>query len=139
MSDEALMVKDCMSKAPPSVPAGTPLTTVIEKLSSFRVGGVPVVNDDKEVIGFVSEHDCISKILQSSYYCEPNAVVEDVMTAEPETVEPGSSLTDLAERMLTSRRQVFPVIEDGKLCGLITRSMVLVALKDKLQDCKSVY
>jgi len=138
MSD-TLMVKDCMSKAPPSVVSGTPVVSVIEKLNTFRIGGLPVVNEEAVVIGFVSEHDCISKILQSSYYCEPNAVVDEVMTTHPEITHPGDSILELAEKMLTSRRQVFPVIENGKLCGIITRSMVLVALKDKLKDCKSVY
>jgi CBS domain-containing protein len=134
-----ITVKDCMSKVAPHVLYGTPVVAVIEKLTAFRIGGIPVVNDAGEVVGFVSEHDCISKILQSSYYCEPNALVNDVMTATPETVSAKDSIIELAEKMLTSRRQVFPVTDNGKLCGIITRSMVLVALKDKLKDCKNVY
>jgi len=125
-----------MSKVPPSVTVGTTLINVIEKLNTFRIGGLPVVEVDGSVVGFVSEHDCISKILQSSYYCDPSATVEDVMNRSPNTVSPGDSIVDLAEQMLANRRQVFPVVDNGKLCGLITRSMVLVALKDKLKDCK---
>jgi len=131
-----VIVRDCMSKAPPSVTVGTTVISVIEKLSSYRIGGLPVVDAGGSVVGFVSEHDCISKILQSSYYCDPSATVEDVMTKTPETVSPNDTLVDLAEKMLANRRQVFPVIENGKLCGLITRSMILVGLKDKLKDCK---
>jgi CBS domain-containing protein len=134
-----ITVKDCMSKVPPHVVTGTPVVDVIEKLNTFRIGGIPVINEAREVIGFVSEHDCISKILQSSYYCEPNALVNEVMTTTPDMVKPNDSIIELAEKMLTSRRQVFPVIDNGKLCGIITRSMVLVALKDKLKDCKNVF
>lgn len=137
---DTVTVTDCMSKSHNSVLTGTPLIEVIEKLNNFRVGGLPVVDTSGVVIGFVSEHDCISKILQSSYYCDPDAVVDDVMTQTPELARPNDSIVDLAEKMLDTRRQVFPVVDNNhKLLGMITRSMVLVALKDNLKDCKNIY
>lgn len=131
-----LTVKDFMSKAPPHAKVGESLISVIEKFDAFRMGGLPVISNDGGVVGFVSEHDCIAKILQSSYYCDPSALVDDVMNKTPETVSPHTTIVDLAEKMLANRRQVFPVIDNGRLCGLITRSMVLTVLKDKLKDCK---
>lgn len=132
-----IVVKDYMSKSTLQFSAGTPVTVAIEKLVTFRIGGAPVTDAAGAVIGFVSEHDCISKLLQSSYYCDPDAVVDDVMSRQLESVSPNDNIVDLAGKMLTSRRQVFPVIEHGKLIGVITRSMVLVALKENLADCKS--
>ena len=124
-----------MSKAPQSILSDMLISDVIEKLVENRIGGAPVFNDDNEIIGFVSEHDCISKILQSSYYCDPDACVNDVMSTKIETLNPNDSIVDLAQKMLASKRQVFPVAENNKLIGIINRSMVLIALKDNLQEC----
>lgn len=130
-----LIVKDCISTVPQSIPSGMLVSDVIEKLVENRIGGAPVVNDDNEIIGFISEHDCISKILQSSYYCDPDASVNDVMSTEIEILNPNDSLIDLAQNMLVSKRQVFPVAQNNKLLGIINRSMVLVALKENLHEC----
>ena len=130
-----LLVKDCMSKTPPSIPSNMLISDVIEQLIENRIGGAPVVNDNNEIIGFVSEHDCISKILQSSYYCDPDASVNEVMSTEIEALHPNNSIVDLAQKMLASKRQVFPVAENNQLIGIINRSMVLTALKENLQEC----
>jgi DeoR family transcriptional regulator, catabolite repression regulator len=130
-----LLVKDYMSKTPPSIPSNMLVSDVIEKLIENRFGGAPVVNDNNEIIGFVSEHDCISKILQSSYYCDPDASVNEVMSTDIETLRPSDSIVDLAQKMLASKRQLFQVTENNKLIGIINRSMVLTALKENFQKC----
>lgn len=132
------MVKDCMSSSPPSISCGMLISDAIEKLVKYRIAGAPVVNETNEIIGFVSEHDCISKILQSSYYCDPDSSVIDVMSTDIETVKPMDNVADLAQKMLTTQRQVFPVTEDNKLIGIINRSMVLVALKNKQLECDRI-
>ena len=129
------MVKDCMCNSPPSIPCGMLVSDAIEKLVKHRIAGAPVVNETHQIIGFVSEHDCITKILQSSYYCDPDSSVNDVMSTDIETVHPMDSVVDLAQKMLTTQRQVFPVADDNKLIGIINRSMVLVALKNNQLEC----
>jgi len=133
-----LLVKEFMTKKAPSVVCGSPVSEVIDTLVKHHVRGVPVVSETNEVIGFISEHDCIAKLLQSSYYCEPEPSVNEVMSADTDSVSPNDTVVDLAQKMLTSRRQVFPVVEDKKLIGIISRSMVLVALKDNQQECSKL-
>lgn len=133
-----IAVENYMRRTPPTVQCGALVSEVIELLLKHSIAGTPVVNDINEVLGFVSEHDCISRLLQSSYYCEPEPSVDEVMTQNIEQVSPNDNIVDLAQKMLNSRRHVFPVIENNKLIGIINRTMVLSALKDNQKECSKL-
>ena len=96
-------VEEYMFDFPPCVESGTVLSTVIEKLLESSVTGLPVINAQKELIGFVSEQDCISKLLTSSYYCGPESTVDEVMRTEVETLSPNQSIADVAQQMVATQ------------------------------------
>lgn len=130
-----LTVGEVMDPAPPYVRAGQPLDEVVELLIKHHVGGLPVVNDQREVIGFVSEQDCIHSLKVSSYHCEGIVRVEDVMNRDAFTVPPEMSILDLVESMGSNKPKVFPVTKDGKLAGLICRPQVLRVLAEASIGC----
>jgi len=125
-------VKDCMSTLPPGIPSSTLIFEAIEKLAEYPVAAAPVVDGKNEIIGFISEHECISTVLQRGYYCDPAATVNEVMCTEMEAVQAWDNIVDLAQKMLSTPRQVFPVADNHKLIGMVNRSMVLHALKEQL-------
>jgi CBS domain-containing protein len=93
------------------------------------ISGAPVVDADGQLVGMLTERDCIETAAHSGYFDELGGRVAEYMSSPVETVSPETSLMDLAERLLASRYRRYPVVEDGRLIGLISRRDVLKALK----------
>ncbi len=129
------LVKDVMHPNPVSAHIDESLVDVVEKMASSNVMGMPVVDEHDRVVGFISEQDCIQSILATSYFCEGNPVVADVMSRALLTVRPNDSVVDLARRMGRDKPKVYPVVEDSVLVGLITRADVLKALRREVLAC----
>jgi CBS domain-containing protein len=109
---------------------GTPLTKVVKTLLANHVTGLPVVDDKRHVLGFVSEQDCIHAMLVRSYHHEGDPLVEEVMYKNPFTVSPEESIVDLAQSLGRNKPKVYPVVENNRLIGIVTRSAILAALAD---------
>ncbi len=124
------LIKNYMNKVPVYVKSGSLLTDVVDILLHNNLTGAPVVNSMKQVIGFVSEQDCIHQLLVSSYHSEGVPPVDEVMRTEVVSISPEDLIIDLAKQMDNRRPKIYPVVDNGKLVGLITRTEVLQALKD---------
>ncbi len=127
--NEHILISDYMDRQPAVIRCNTPLTEVVKILIDKGITGAPVVNSKKEVLGFVSEKDCIKSLLSSSYYAEGATTVNDVMRKIALTMKPDDSIIDLAHSMEDQKPKVYPVVEDGRLVGVITRAHVLKALQ----------
>ncbi len=128
-------VNDYMIKYPPSVKRSTPIGKVIGLLEASHISGIPVVDELGTVVGFVSEKDCIHKLLQDSYHCDASTLAEAVMTTTPDCLRPNDTIYDVAEKMDKLNRKAYPVIDDGQLVGILTRTAVLRALNEYMQVC----
>lgn len=129
MSIESIQVRTCMDESIVPLTTSTPLTEATKSLCRFHMTGLPVVDERNQVVGFLSEQDCLGVILNESFYGDTDSTVGKIMVTEVTTISPGTSIIDLAERMHKSRPRIFPVTENGKLVGVITRSDILTALK----------
>jgi len=94
------------------------------------VSGAPVVGPEREIVGILTERDCIRKALHAGYYDEPGGTVESCMTSTVVTVDGEDGLMDVALRFRDSHFRRYPVVEDGHLIGLISRRDVLRAMQD---------
>ena len=131
----SITVRDVMQPATPVIVSGQSLMDVVAALIDQKTTGLPVVDAERRVIGFVSEQDCIQSLIDSSYYCEGNPTVDSVMHNQPLTVSPGDQILDLAKSMGRDKPKVYPVVEQGKLVGLVTRNDVLKALRTEAMKC----
>jgi len=68
---EKITVRDCMSKNMILFTKDQSVIEVVEKLIKHRISGGPVVDDNRHVIGVISEGDCIKQISESRYYNMP--------------------------------------------------------------------
>jgi CBS domain-containing protein len=121
-------IEEIMQPNPASTKCGEPLMDAVETLTKHKLIGMPVVDDENRVVGFISEQDCIHSLLATSYFHEGNPVVDEVMSREPLTIGLNDSVLDLARRLGRDKPKVYPVVDNGKLVGLITRSDILKAL-----------
>ena len=124
----SLKVSDVMWNHIEPIRCGTPLTKVVKTLLHNHVTGLPVVDDHRHVLGFISEQDCIHSLLVSSYHCEGDPIVDDVMFRKPLTISPEMSVVDLAQNLGAGKPKVYPVVDHGKLIGIVTRTAILAEL-----------
>ncbi|NVJ88426.1 MAG: CBS domain-containing protein [Flavobacteriaceae bacterium] len=132
---ERILVSDYMTTKLVTFKADDSLDHVISQLIKYKISGGPVVNDNNELIGIISETDCIKHISESKYYNMPsdrNNTVGNNMVTDVDTIDKDMNIFDAAFKFLSSRRRRFPVIESGKLIGQLSQKDVLkAALKVK--------
>ncbi len=132
---ESLKVVDYMNRRPVKLSPDMPVAEAVESLLLSKQTGGPVVNRQGELVGFLSEQDCLSRMITSSYYREQVCRVEEIMRTEVLTVKEYDSILALADRMLKEKPKVYPVVDDnGILAGSINRSEVLNAIDVQLRD-----
>lgn len=105
---------------------------VRELIKHEAIGG-PVVAGDKQLVGWISEQDCLSSALQVVYYNQRIAQVADVMKTDVLTVREDDDLLSLAQQMLQQKPKVYPVLnEDNQVIGVISRRLILRAVDKQL-------
>lgn len=107
----------------------TDLAEAIDMLLHHRISGAPVVDEHKQLVGILSEGDCLKGALTGSYFEEAAVKVSDVMTSSVDTVDVEADIVSVAERFVQTGRRRFPVMDSGKLVGQISRRDILLAVK----------
>ncbi|NKI27699.1 CBS domain-containing protein [Arenibacter sp. 6A1] len=112
--------------------------TVIMALLKHKISGAPVVNNNNELVGIISEGDCIKYISEKRYHNLPsNNSIGDHMVKNVETIDGNMNIFDAANKFLAEKRRRFPIVENGKLAGQISQKDILKAtLKFKANDWK---
>ena len=102
---------------------------VMNTLIKNKISGGPVVNEKNELLGIISEGDCMKQISESRYYNMPmdDIKVAQHMASEVETIDGNMNVFDAANKFVNSKRRRFPIVEDGKLVGQISQKDVLKA------------
>lgn len=126
----SILVRDYMQSSLQAISATASVREVVDHLLQWNITGAPVVDHHMRVIGFVSEQDCIKEMLNSAFYAEDSASVTRIMRPDVLTVTPETSILEIAETMLGHKPKNYPVIEQGKLVGLINRRHILQALRE---------
>ncbi|MDA0177786.1 MULTISPECIES: CBS domain-containing protein [Mesoflavibacter] len=129
VDDVSLKVKDYMTKDLITFKPNQTVEDVVETLIKNKISGGPVINDNNELIGIISEGDCIKQISESRYYNAPtqDSLVENHMIKNVETIDGNLNIFDAANKFLSAKRRRFPIVEDGKLVGQISQKDILKA------------
>ena len=124
-----IKVKDYMTTNLITFQPDQSVEDVIDSLIKNRISGGPVVNNNNELIGIISEGDCIKQISESRYYNIPlnDSSVEKHMVTNVETIDGNMNIFDAASKFLESKRRRFPIVEHGKLIGQISQKDILKA------------
>ncbi|MFT5102650.1 MAG: CBS domain-containing protein [Candidatus Latescibacterota bacterium] len=129
VASENITVSDYMSTNLITFTPEQSVLEVMEILIKNRVSGGPVVNGKYELVGIISEGDCMKQISESRYYNQPmdNVKVEQHMAKNVETIDGNMNVFDAANKFLESKHRRFPIVENGKLVGQISQKDVLIA------------
>jgi CBS domain-containing protein len=135
------LVKDLMTTPVVTVGPETPFKEVVVRLAEHRVSAVPVVDNDQRVLGVVSEADLLLK----EEYPEPEqdiplwwtkrtrlnrakaaaSMARDLMTVAVVAIAPEATAAEAARRMHTAGVKRLPVVEGGRLVGIVSRADLL--------------
>lgn len=129
-----IKVSDYMTRDLITFRPNQPVMEVIETLVKYKISGGPVVDENNQLLGVISEGDCIKQLNESRYYNMPidDARVEKFMAKDVDTIDGNLNIFDAANKFLQTKRRRFPIIEDGKLVGQISQKDVMkAALKMK--------
>jgi len=133
-----LQVKDAMFPVKKPLLTEMPLVEAVTHILDSGHLGLPVVDADLKVIGFLSEFDCLPYLVSDSYHCDSHETVGDIMRTDPLTVAPNLSVVDLAQQMGLDKPKVYAVTEHNKLLGIVSRSMLMRELNEALKHCRVV-
>ena len=129
MTPKSCLVKDYMARTLVTFKPDTEVRDAIHDLVKHRVAGAPVVDDEGNLLGMLSELDCMQVALQAGYHDHWGGPVRDYMSDGVETVNIEMSIIDLAQKFIDTRFRRFPVTDNNRLVGQISRRDVLRALE----------
>jgi CBS domain-containing protein len=149
----AQLVRDIMDSTPITVPPDASVEEVVAALRHHELPGVLVVDGDGRCLGIVTEADLVLpddqgdlhiphyiNLFGGTVFLEPLGRFEqrlrkafaskatDMMTSDPDTVAPETTVQEAARLIHRSGHNRLPVVEDGRLVGVVTRLDVLGAL-----------
>jgi CBS domain-containing protein len=148
----ALTVRDIMDPDPVSVTVADTVEMVLRTMSEHDLSGLPVVNEGGRCVGIITEADLVLSdegedfhlphhfqlmggivFLERWSHFEERAQkafaanAEQMMTPDPVTIEPDASVREAAHVIAEKKHNRLPVIEHGRLVGVVTRADVLAA------------
>ncbi|MDH3459446.1 MAG: CBS domain-containing protein [Burkholderiaceae bacterium] len=128
MALRSILVKDYMAKALITFTPDSDVLDAVHALVSNRIAGAPVVDSAGNLVGMLSELDCMKVALDAGYHGHWGGPVSDFMTADVQTVDADMSIVDLAQVFIDSNFRRFPVVDGNRLIGQVSRRDVLRAL-----------
>lgn len=125
---ESYRVKDFMCVNLVKFVADMDVMEAVRIMVERGISGGPVVDRDSKLLGIITEKDCLKIVLNAGYYDEWGGSVLEFMSHDVEVVEDDTSIIELAERFVRGPYRRFPVVNNGRLVGQVSRHDVLKAL-----------
>jgi CBS domain-containing protein len=128
-----MRVRDFMVVKPVVFRRGTDLLDAVRILVDKRISGAPVVDERGNLVGVLTERDFLKAALVAGYHGEGGGCVGDYMSSDVQAVNAEDSLLDVATRFVDTGYRRFPVMEDNRVVGLVTRQDVLRTVIDAFE------
>ena len=126
------VVRDYMDRHVATLRPETKILDAVGFLLEKKVTGAPVVDKSGRLVGIITEKDCLRLVAAGVDGDLPRGTVAEIMTANPETIPPDMDIYYVAGLFLGRPFRRFPVVEDGKLVGTITRFDILRVIRANL-------
>jgi CBS domain-containing protein len=147
-----MLAQDVMTRTVAAVHADTPLAEAVSLLVDRHISGLPVVDSNAHLVGMLTEGDLLRRIetdtekthsgwlglllgpghLATEYVHAHGRTVRDVMTDNPVSVTEETTLADIVTLMEKRHFKRVPVVRDGALVGLVSRSDIVRLLGKRL-------
>jgi CBS domain-containing protein len=129
MSNSVPTVDDYMTRDVITFRPEDDILTAVKVLLDERISGAPVLDRKGRLVGMLSKKDCFEVVYSTSYHQEWGGDVENYMSKEVATIESGTDIIKAADLFMSSTFRRFPVLENGRMKGQISRADLLRALE----------
>tara|TARA_R110001583_G_scaffold19560_2_gene76437 strand:+ start:16438 stop:16839 length:402 start_codon:yes stop_codon:yes gene_type:complete len=126
---QSVDLRDYMITNPIKVKDDANLFDAMKAIIDNKVSGVCVINENKALVGVLSEMDCLAAILKATYNEIGVGLVSEYMTKEGLVVaHPNDDIINVAQDMLLKKHRRRPVVENGMLVGQVSCRQLLTAV-----------
>jgi CBS domain-containing protein len=124
-----LAIRDVMETGLATVSPDTTIRAALALMTSHRISSVPVVDEHDRIVGALNESDLMRVFYEPDVQC-----VGDVMTRNPVRVPIDAPLVDVVDHLMSTNFRRVLIHDDERLVGVITRSHLMPALLDVLEQ-----
>ena len=114
-----MKIRDVMTSPAIRIHPEEPVTVAARTLEHYNIGVLPVCGSDGRLVGILTDRDIVTRCLAAEH--QPGQVrVDQVMTARVETIGPDAGTAEAAKHMGRHQIRRLPVVENGKLLGMVS-------------------
>jgi CBS domain-containing protein len=131
-----MTVKAILSRKGGDVVTADPTATlgeVVRVLAARRIGAVVVTGADRRIVGILSERDVV-RVLGDKGPSALEQPIAEVMTRKVTTCSMGDTVAELMERMTEGKFRHVPVIDEGRLAGIVSIGDVVKWRVHEIED-----
>lgn len=123
------LVKDIMQETTHSIPPDMDVFEALDYLVAKRLSGIPVIDGENRLVGFLTEKDCLRIQVISHQYNMTGRTVADLMSGINQALRPDNDVFTAAMAFLGCNFAMLPVIDDERHVGSVTRFGLVDAMK----------
>jgi CBS domain-containing protein len=123
-----MLVRDVMTTTVVTAPPATPVREVAEIMRERNVGAVVLIGPDGVPVGLITDRDVVVGVVAEG--ADPARAAQDHASTPVVTGRPGMALTEAAELMARYGVRRLPVLDEGRLAGIVTLDDIAVRTAD---------
>ena len=127
----AKSVRDAMTENPRSIGASASVVEAARLMRDEHIGSLPIT-DDEELVGMITDRDITTRVVAEA--ADPKMTsVGDVVSRDLISVEPYEDLEEAVQLMASHQVRRLPVVENGRLVGIVAQADVALTLRENEQ------
>jgi CBS domain-containing protein len=127
----AKSVRDAMTENPRSIGVSAPVVEAARLMREEHIGSLPIT-DDEELVGMITDRDITTRVVAEA--ADPKTTpVGDVFSRDLISVEPDDDLEAAVQLMASHQVRRLPVVEDGRLVGIVAQADIALSLRENEQ------
>jgi CBS domain-containing protein len=124
-----MRVSEIMTRNPKTALLDSTLEEIASLMKAADVGAIPVIDDDRELVGIVTDRDIVIRCIADGKEAS-DTTVEDILSEDLTTIEPNADVQEAARLMAEKQIRRLPVVKDGELIGMVSIGDISVKHED---------
>ena len=105
---------------PVALPPEATVKDACQRMRDRRIGAVLIIEADRRLVGIFTGRDAVHRVLAEGKNAA-RTILAEVMTRDPDTMPPGNTAIEALRRMEDGRFRHLPIVDDGKVVGIVSR------------------
>ncbi len=134
---DKIKVRDFMAKELIVFTPDMDIYAAIDVLVKSGISGAPIVDDERKLLGIISQKDCLRTLANGVFHNAPAGPVSEYMTEAVMSIGPDMDIFTVADLFLNNVYRRIPVVENEVVIGQISRRDVLRAIQHMVGKAKT--